>query len=196
MSSQLRNPRTPPHDRAIGIEVECLLSREEYLNTKNYEGFFLVSADGSIRETYEQRGVEFVSQPLTEQWLKKEIYKLYSKFPWSHNNSCGIHVHVSKKWCGEKRAKVIAKLLASLSDTDMEILFGRTPNEYCRNIVSGGRYVAVNISNKATIEFRMFSSGDAKWAAYCVAMAAYLVKNAHHLDYDAMVAFRYLYFKG
>lgn len=196
MSSQLWNPRTPPHDRAIGIEVECLLPREKYLELQTYEGFFLVSSDGSINETYDNRGVEFVSQPLTEQWLKKEIYKLYSKFPWTYNDSCGIHVHVSKKWCSVKRAKAIAKFLSSLSDLDMEYLFGRQPNQYCRNIVSTGRYVAVNTSNRATIEFRMFSSGDAMWAAYCVSMAAYLVKNAHHLNYDAMSAFRDYHMAG
>jgi len=196
MSDQLRSPRTPPHDRAIGIEVECILSNTLYRETKTFEGFFLTAHDYSIDPSFGYTGIEFVSQPLTEQWLKRELYKLYSKFPWTYNDSCGIHVHVSRKWCGEKRGRAIAKFLTSLSNLDMEVLFGRQPNRYCRNINGNDKFQSVNFNKHSTIEFRMFSSGDAKWAAYCVAMAAYLVKNAHHLNYDAMVAFRDLYFKG
>jgi len=51
------------------------------------------------------------------------------------------------------------------------------------------RYRAINTTNEKTIEFRMFRSGDVKWAQYCVKLVAYMVENAKHLNMDAFWAF-------
>ncbi len=191
--------RTPPHDRAIGIEVECFVSRDNYSAAedknqyRDFYGFFYAGSDGSINPPDRWRcfGREFVSQPLTPSWLKKELKKLYGTFNIEWNDSCGIHVHVSKQWLTNKKAEAIQKWMASLSDDEFEHLFGRKPNRYCSTAApKTDRYRAVNITNSKTNEFRMFSSGDLKWAQYCVDMAEYLVKNAYHLNYDAALAFK------
>lgn len=50
------------------------------------------------------------------------------------------------------------------------------------------RYCIVNVTNSKTIEFRMFASGNVKWAQYCVELVNYLVENAFHLNVDAFNA--------
>lgn len=199
----LTNWRTPPHDRAIGIEVECFIHQcvwwkaQEDNQYSSYFGFFYAGNDGSINEVYGHVGKEFVSQPLTPEWLKRELKKLYDIFPIKWDGSCGIHVHVSKNWLTNKKAEAIQKWIGTLSDGQFEELFGRRPNGYCMKTgPKNERYRAVNVTNTKTNEFRMFSSGDCAWAQYCVDMAEYLVKNAYHLNFDAATAFKEMAWKS
>lgn len=189
----LHQTRKAPHQKTIGIEIECLVHNPIERNT--HKGFFFAGRDLSIAGAVAgATPVEFVSQPLTPEWLKKEIYKLQRKYTISHNRSCGIHVHVSKGWCSTKRGLKIAKFLTKLSNEDMEYVFGRKPNTYCVNTVAqNAKYVAVNVSKEATVEFRSFRSGSAQWACYCVDLVCYLVRNHSTLNVDALMAFRDLY---
>lgn len=189
----LHQTRKAPHEKTIGIEIECLVLNPVARGC--HDGFFFAGTDGSIMR-YGEEGtpVEFVSQPLTPEWLKKEIYKLHRKYGISHNRSCGIHVHVSKGWCSTKRGLKIAKFLTMLRPEDMEYVFGRRPNDYCENTVArDAKYVAVNVSKTETVEFRSFCSGSAQWACYCVDLVCYLVRNHSTLNVDALMAFRDLY---
>ena len=188
--------REPPHNKTVGIEIECLVEVGDVKYRQHY-GFFYSTSDGSIEEGWLKRGVEFVSQPLPVDMLCKQIDKLAKRFSWEHNSSCGIHVHVSREWLSLKKAKAIYNWLKTLRDVEFENLFGRKPNYYCKTSYELGssRYLAVNIENKNTIEFRMFASGSADWAKYCVKMVEYLVVNANHLNLDAALAFKDLYFK-
>lgn len=190
--------RDAPVSRSVGIEIECLINNANYsIKHDTFYGFFYTTADGSISAGWRSTGIEFVSQPLTVSWLCREIDRLNKKFKWESNSSCGIHVHVSRKWLTEKRAKTIYDWMCSLSWDEMEELFGRTPNTYCRvdsrRKLGSSRYMGINTTNKDTIEFRMFSSGDAKWARYCVKMVEYLIDNANHLNIEAALAFRDMY---
>lgn len=190
--------RAPVHNRAMGIELEGMVSTEsDPVNYGKYYSFFSAQRDGSIdTDSWRQTAVEFVSQPLSHEWLKREIYKLYKKFgSFTYNNSCGIHVHVSRKWLSEKKAEAIYKFLATLSEDQKELLFGRRTNGYCHTYKPYGydRYCAVNNQNKETIEFRMFCSGNAAWACYCLDMVKYLIDNAYRLNIDAICAFRDMY---
>lgn len=189
----LHETRKAPHQKTIGIEIECLVHNE--IDRSRHYGFFFAGVDGSITRFGERASpIEFVSQPLTPEWLKKEIHKLHRKYVISHNESCGIHVHVSKGWCSTKRGLKIAKFLTMLSPEDMEYVFGRRPNTYCLNVVArSGKYVAVNVSKEATVEFRSFRSGSAQWACYCVDLVCYLVRSHSTLNVDALMAFRDLY---
>lgn len=182
--------RQLPHDRAIGIEVEC--SVDSWIKRDTYYGFFYAGRDMSI--DVGGYPVEFVSQPLTQEWLKKELRKLYKRFPISSNNSCGIHLHVNKKWCSVRRAKTISTFLQTLSNEEMKEIFGRVPNMYCQNLWDpSDKYCAVNVSKEATVEFRSFKSGSINWAGYCVDLVCYLVKNHASLNKEALFAFRDLY---
>ena len=98
---------------------------------------------------------------------------------------------MSRKWLSEKKARSINSFLFTLGDDDRCALFGRRGNEYCmyRENLGHYRYVAVNITNAATIEFRMFASGGPAWACYCVRMVEYLINNAYTLNIDGVYAF-------
>lgn len=188
--------RKPCTNKTMGIEIEGLLVRncEQSSLFNTYQGFFYQTRDTSIIEGYPNRGAEFVSQPLPVKMLKRAISKLYSKIEadFSFNDSCGIHVHVSRKWLGKKQAAQIQEFIEREVDhEDFLKLFGRYPNSYCANLVtSGSRYVAVNLTRTDTVEFRMFASGGVAWARYCVDMATYLVENARQLNIDALLAFK------
>lgn len=188
--------RKPDSNMTLGMELECFVdARVPYMS---YLGFWYVTSDGSIRtDVWNQQDVEFVSQPLPAAWLKKEINRLAKKHQWMTNWSCGIHIHVSRKWLTVRKAKQIHEFYCSLDDVDRQTLFGRPTNEYTRTSAWNlTRYNAVNNENKETIEFRMFSSGNAKWARYCVDMAVWLIKNANHLNIDAAMAAHELLING
>lgn len=193
--NSLDNFRAPDTNKAMGIEIECTLGDEHYSKRHQHHGFFYATTDGSI-DAWPSIGVEFVSQPLSAAWLKKEINKLARKFTWETNPSCGVHIHVSRKWLSLEKARSINSFLYSLTNSDRIELFGRAENSYCRThetLDKEDRYRSINITNKATIEFRMFKSGDAAWCRYCVDMVEYLINNARTLNWDAVSAFKELH---
>lgn len=189
--------RKPPIDKTMGIEIECIYSDDANVERRKYYGFFYATSDGSIRpDRWEQHPVEWVSQPLPAEWLKKEITKLEKRFgAWMYNDSCGIHIHVSRKWLSMKKAQAIYSFIQSLSVDDYVDFFGRPTNGYCGTQYPLGqtRYSAVNVENKHTVEIRVFHSGDAEWARYCVDCVKYMVDHAYHLNVEAFSAFRRLY---
>lgn len=188
--------RKPPSNFTMGMELECIVNNGTYDSARYlYHGFWYATTDASISPpTWNLQGMEFVSQPLTKEWLKKEIVRLGKKFQWTHNDSCGIHIHVSRKWINEAKAELIHKFYCTLTAEQQKDLFGRPRNHYCRvEEWKTTRYNAVNVENTDTVEFRMFASGDVKWAQYCVDMADYLVRNARRLNIDAVYAARDLF---
>lgn len=184
--------RTPDSNMTLGMELECVVSDPNRQWTYDtHQGFWYLTSDGSISpNNWADNGVEFVSQPLPAAWLKKEINRLAKRFQWYTNRTCGIHIHVSRKWLTTAKAKKIYTFYQELIQSEREELFGRPSNEYCRyqSAWNSTRYNAVNNENDKTIEFRMFNSGDAKWARYCVDMAVWLIRNANHLNIDAAYA--------
>ena len=180
--------RTPPHSKTLGIEIEGYMLNRPVRG--DCVGFFYVTTDGSITcPSWNFSDVEFVSQPMPVKMLKKQIYKLYSKHPWEQNQTCGIHIHASRKWVSPQMAKRIRAFVDSLMHDDFRAVFGRMPNNYCRQHESEySRYSTVNTTNLHTVEFRMFASGSAAWAAYCVSMVEYLINNNKHLNADATFA--------
>lgn len=190
--------RTPPSNRTMGIEWEMLWEerhprfRAVYL--AGYLGFFYVTTDGSINvDNYNQTGRELVSQPLTAPWLLKELERVHKRIPTPlYNDSCGIHIHVSRKWATQKKVDHLSAFLTRLDLADYKLAFGRLPNYYSRAMSAptpNCRYMALNTTNKNTVEFRMFRSGDLKWAQYCVKLINYMMVNANHLNTEAFFAF-------
>lgn len=214
-----RNYRKPDTNRAMGIELECCMER---LPGRRI-GFFVGKEDVSIQPSNVHRAadVEWASQPLPKAWLKKELERLVFKCShrrweygsiwhrpelfgppngwdtlWESNDTCGIHVHVSRKWMTKKKANIIQEWYASIGGDAQKQLFGRQSNYYCAAEAEiGSRYNAINQTNKETIEFRMFASGNVKWAQYCLDMVDYLITNANTLNLDAALAFREMHGK-
>ncbi len=185
-------------NKSFGIEIECCVTTEgdDIAQEHKHLGFFYVTQDWSISREFGsvfRHPKEFVSQPMPAEWLGKEIHKLWNKVGgWESNRTCGIHVHVNRKWCTTNKAKAIYAALQQLSGEQMRELFGRSPNRYCSisQKITEGRYSSVNIQNTNTIEFRMFASGDHKWAAYCVNMTKFMVENYNTLNYEQLLAAR------
>jgi hypothetical protein len=159
-----------------------------------YERFFYFGTDGSIdvnwgdhEEGY--RGVELVSQPLPYSWLSKEIDIIWKKHPWKSNDTCGIHIHVSKSGVSLTRLKILANKLIMLTRLEFLDLFGRRPNHYCCNAgySTSDRYCAINFTNSKTIEFRMFASGDAVWAKECLRRVKLMCEYKGDVTYSKLL---------
>lgn len=189
--------RKPCANNTFGIEIEgyALTGRVSSL-MYTYKNFFYFTYDGSLRNgrLSEQDGMEMVSQPMPPKALKRAIDKLFKitldGAGWEVNSNAGIHVHVSRKYLSNKKANTIAKFLMGLDPSICESVFGRRPNDYCTQRITDSKYVQVNMQHKDTIEFRVFASGNAEWAKYCVDCVEYLIKNAYHLNVAALCAFR------
>jgi hypothetical protein len=192
MPGNLASVRKPPCNRTLGIEIECLVKE---MNGREYthQGFFYLDNDASIERQGDWRSepCEFVSQPLTLSWMHRELSKLNKKFEWEVNDSCGIHVHVSRKWLGTTKAKRIYEWIQAQDREDIKELFGRSPNDYCLTTRewASTRYLAINNENEHTIEFRGFASGAEAWPHWCVDFVTYLINHAYHLNIEAVVAF-------
>lgn len=169
------NLRKLVHSKSFGIEIECLVASMAFRRCKHY-GMFYADIDSSIDENFGTKGVEFTSQPLPYGWLIKEIAKLWKKYPWQHNESCGIHVHVNRGMISEKRIKKLRSCLFDMPRNEIVSLFGRYSPDYANPYNLHSRYSAINICNEKTVEFRMFPSGDYKWAQECVRRTKLMVE--------------------
>lgn len=170
----------------MGIELEVDKGGEnnqkagELVNILSRD-FVYCKHDGSLKN-----GFEIVTQPATFKYhmSQKEKYSeafqhLVSQGYKSHvGGTCGLHIHVSKNYFGEydEQEANIAKVLYVFEKFwgKFIILSRRTQKQlnrwaarYCfRNDIGykdniylakqKGRYLAVNLSNDNTIEFRMF----------------------------------------
>lgn len=188
----LQHVRKPVHNKCYGVEIECLISRDAGIltNGKPFQQFWYAGYDGSIHtDNYSrQTTIEFVSQPLPYNATIKQINWLAKKFKWEYNHSCGIHVHVSKAGLSIARLTRFAQGIAKMTDDQFESLFGRSPNNYCKNRFDmWDRYSCVNFTNDKTIEFRMFPSGDAAWAIECLRRVRLMCRMKGAVSYDSLL---------
>lgn len=185
MPQTLTEVRKAPCRNTMGIELECFVNYIPINQVKDFyrhHGFFYAGSDVSILAPSGQDSVEFVSQPLTPRWLERELFKLKKRVGhWDVNDSCGIHVHVNKEWLSDRKAEVLfaslCKVTEDFSWRTMQEVFGREGNSYCIWGNTYSRYRAINIRPQHTVEFRMFSSGDERWAIYCVRLVEWMVNN-------------------
>jgi hypothetical protein len=121
--------------------------------------FSILKYDGSLTE-----GIEIVTAPCSFDIQMKEWEKFYNTFPslnFEVRNSCGMHVHVSKKHFNKTQ---ILKLREFISKRGHRKFFttvaSRGGSKYCVYTYDGSKqhYDAINVENKATIEFRLFKS--------------------------------------
>lgn len=183
--SSKRNQRVQPDDwtslnkRYLGVELEVEVASgdrhtaAERINDVVNDGevgrkvFF--EADGSLNN-----GFEVISQPMSLpaqtqlwQWLKEKSLIRGLK---SHNTTtCGLHVHVSKQNLTSLQiAKIVTFVNSPVNEDFIKALarrYGQAGTGYCRikdkskigsAHQSQDRYEAVNVTNRHTIEFRIF----------------------------------------
>lgn len=158
-----------PDTLYLGVELEYETTDRDIARMKvgkALKGHAIMKSDGSI-----QHGFEVVTCPATLD-IQLDVFKLfYENKPKEITNgpSVGMHVHVSRK---PLSTLTVGKLTEFMNRTDnstfINYIAGRNLNSYCaqsgRTITypltqrSGARYNALNLSNKDTIEFRIFST--------------------------------------
>jgi hypothetical protein len=157
---------------------------------KDFNGFWYHGHDGSL--TSHNGGYELVSQPLTPPWLRRELRKKHKSLSvWEliADHTCGIHIHINRNWLAVRKGRMVADFLDGMPNDVLQRWFGRGPNPYCKR-GAGGRYRIINFTNPNTIEIRLFAgSVRVEWWLWCVDFTEYLVRNAGHVNEDAVNAY-------
>lgn len=173
-------------NRYFGVELEIDGAgkdddyAEELLDIANvYDEHIYIKSDGSLDD-----GMEIVTHPMNLKYhkrfcwdrvMKKAVYLGYR----SHQTStCGLHIHVNRDSLGidrDEQDEVISRILYFVEHHWNELLKFSRRSEYSMNRWAArygyenspkaimdkakkncGRYVAVNLNNYHTIEFRLF----------------------------------------
>ena len=126
----------------------------------------LAKSDSSIAGA----GYEVVSQPMTLGFFKSmDLDGIFAKDPVKHP-SCGLHVHVDRQsFLSELHLYKVINFIHT-NEAHTHKVAGRGNNGYCEKFDKkitgilkdnkrgrGDRHVAVNLTNKYTVEFRMFA---------------------------------------
>lgn len=158
-----------PETLYLGVELEYETTDRDVARMKvgkALKGHAIMKSDGSIRH-----GFEVVTCPATLD-IQLDVFKLfYENKPKEITNgpNVGMHVHVSRK---PLSTLTVGKLTEFMNRPDnrefVTFIAGRTLNSYCnqgtRTVTypithqRGERYNVLNLNNKDTIEFRIFST--------------------------------------
>ena len=165
------------HPDYMGVELEyedCKSQVRAVLDAM--EGHVIIKRDGSIPD-----GFEIVTTPATLSVHKEAFKGFFEKVKVAVKSNCGMHVHVDKRKMGEmQKGKLLAFLYKKENIPWIEEVAGRkySTNHYCkadreRTITDGvysrstfyekvsrshgGKYEALNLSPRDTIEFRIFA---------------------------------------
>lgn len=163
--------KVKPSTVYLGCELEFETTDKDKAKIKvgtALKNHAIMKSDGSIHN-----GFEVVTCPATLDIHLEEFKKFYSDFPNELINApnVGMHVHVSRKPLSILQ---VGKLTAFMNNVKnkkfIEFIAGRSNNHYCtqdkdRTVTypwthqnGGARYNALNLCNKETIEFRIFST--------------------------------------
>lgn len=178
---------TATYGRYMGVEleIECegadrrptVNNLHEHINDGDMGKRVFFERDGSLRN-----GFEIITQPMSLPMIKETFGflnnpRLIDGLKSHNTDTCGLHVHVSRKGMSSLQ---IAKMVCFINDPNNEWLIRaiarRYANGYCKiqqkrlgqAHMSVERYEAVNLTNRRTIEFRIFR-GSLKYDAVIAA---------------------------
>lgn len=161
----------------FGIEIEIDKvdnNMRNFIKIRDKIECIYAKNDGSIND-----GFELVSHPMTYDYIKtvdwEGVFKRASALGYrSHDtNTCGYHIHIGRdRLQGQRHIARIIKVVYNLWDEFARFsrrninrldewskkpeMTNRDDNDTIIAKNDGDRYVAVNLRNRATIEFRMF----------------------------------------
>lgn len=155
-----------PH---IGIELELITEdKSNFLNKymDNFDDFYF-KYDGSLGN----KGIEIVSMPMTSKVIAKHwkpMFNLINQYKFKANHSCGLHFHIDREYLDLDTIKNIDYLINNNHDYFSNI-GGRNfennkycllsnKNNNCWGINIHGKYCAVNLMKKNTVELRFCAS--------------------------------------
>jgi hypothetical protein len=144
----------------FGVELEFNHSSHSLMDLYPLLGMGIFKSDSSVDG-------EYVTLPYTYEEMVQKIKKLSDSFDkllsanhtlnfWS---GVGMHVHVSRKALPDNVWVSLTHWICR-NRSEVEVLAGRKANQWCKYQYGGSndRYVAVNLCNAQTVEFRMFLS--------------------------------------
>lgn len=155
----------------FGIELETEKGDSSSLNNLENK-FFYLKEDSSLNN-----GFELVTHPLSQAWIVKNQHKikiildtLKNATAKSYNTStCGMHVHVSKNAISLLQLVKIVKFFIEQKNFILKLSQRKAANlqrwaslDFSNKFVkyvkekNSSRYVAINLQNQNTIEFRIF----------------------------------------
>lgn len=154
----------------FGIEIEYESSNQEkaLLDTARLLGNHAIfKRDGSIRD-----GFEIVTTPATLDHQKDAFKRFFDKFPSTllAASNTGMHIHISRNPLSMlTQGKLVEFMNREDNKAFIENVAGRPNNNYTRQDTrrgitypflntQGERYNTLNINNRETLEFRIFSS--------------------------------------
>lgn len=138
-----------------GITHQCALPKK----IRNAAlGFFFFKHDGSLSRS----GIECVSHPATLEFHKKhkvwerltKALRLYDYRSFDAANSCGFHVHVNKSFFPVSSENCLQRFVFNNALACSRV--AQRVSESYSGFQSNGRYSAINLTNKNTVEFRFF----------------------------------------
>ena len=126
-------------------EFDCLIE------LCDVEGIHLMN-DSSVGNGI---GFEIITNPMgfREQALFfKRVLNIIKKYNGFCDSSCGFHIHI------DKTDEMVRKVDSITNQIDIELIGKRKLNDYCKlkRKNDSDRYVAINLTNKETIELRFF----------------------------------------
>jgi hypothetical protein len=174
-ADELASRRTPPFFLGVELEVDrddVTDDVKDDIESAHIPDAFYCKEDGSL--TY---GFEVVSHPCSFAWWQEHsLYWCNSLVAAGYKSfkttTCGMHVHVSKAFLTEsERAKLL--MFAKTNRDFIRFISRRKPEcldrwakvdqsstariiRKVKNLASDERYEAINLLNRATIEFRIF----------------------------------------
>ncbi len=170
------------HDRYFGVEIEVVPGVRTQtgqsfcaeLVTKHFGDLAYLKTDSSIPT----HGFEIVTHPFTLHTMySKRMFSKLSNMPLRSYSepSCGLHVHASRTGLKDIHLAKLAYFFAlPVNENFIKHIGQRDWNRYCRKHQKGQmkddykgrntRYMAINFTNRATVEFRFFR-GNTKSAA-------------------------------
>lgn len=156
----------PKAQYLVGIEIEVenysdtKHSRMSDLLVKHLPDSHYVCTDGSL-----DRGVEIVTAPRTSSEIRlmySHYYKLLNGLSkigmTAHDNGkCGLHFHISRKLYPNDTWQAMSKFIVHHQKMFKKLSRRGNSLGYCKfEYSTNDRYVALNLTNEHTVEFRLF----------------------------------------
>lgn len=167
----------------LGTEVEIENTKDIISNDEAAEHITTMipvypMQDGSIND-----GFEMVSDPQNIEWTMENAHKFKEAFKYLTDNgfrgdetsTCGLHIHVSRDPLNEDTIDKILLFMENYKDelinlarrhsTEWSAFISDEHDDFVQSLTyikdkkhSGSRYMALNLQNRHTIEFRLFRS--------------------------------------
>lgn len=165
-----------PHFFGIELEVECDEKVDRRANFARkilsiFNGFAITKHDGSIKDKNGNViGFEIATVPASKQVQMEHWNAFFDDKPKEglrsyDTQTCGLHIHCSRQPLTQL---TIAKMLLFVNSKEnayfITMIAGRPANHYCKISektlkdvrYSKDRYEALNLTNRGTVEFRIF----------------------------------------